>query len=478
MTDLRPTFAAAVQLNVTVVDPSEAGYVTVYPCGERPGTSTVNFDAHQTVANAATAALNDDGEVCLYTTSETDLVVDYSGYLQTTLFRSMRPQRLFDTRIDGQLGPSAKVPGGHAVRVQVVGQSDIPADAAAVSLNLTVTDADAGGFVTAYPCGDRPLASNLNHPPMSAVPNAVVVGLDAGGGFCLFSTSTAHLLGDLNGWYPAGGGMRAMVERKVDTRVQCISGGVLHPGLRVGAVGLDLRWHTCGTTLSFVLQGASQAGQRIQALTLHFAELVPVPAGDLKAGCGRHVVNVSPLPGGGFGAQLARTSVCNPEPGAAADLGAVPVSLDASGALSVELPLELVRVWGHIMWGARLVDAGGGVVQVGRSGPENEAALLQQVPPIRPDGGQRFVHVDAADATAAIVNLTATGSTRGGYAVAASCHGEPWTSTVNYAAGETRANLAIVPLEVNARGQKGFCVSGTSTHMVVDLLGVLAPTGT
>jgi len=41
----------AIQLNITVVKPSSAGYVVAYPGPDRPGTSTVNFPKKRTVAN-------------------------------------------------------------------------------------------------------------------------------------------------------------------------------------------------------------------------------------------------------------------------------------------------------------------------------------------------------------------------------------------------------------------------------------------
>src|SRR4051794_3736036 len=53
----------ALSLNVTAVDPGGAGFVTVYPCGERPSTSNVNFGAGQTVANAVIAPVSPDRDV-------------------------------------------------------------------------------------------------------------------------------------------------------------------------------------------------------------------------------------------------------------------------------------------------------------------------------------------------------------------------------------------------------------------------------
>jgi hypothetical protein len=71
---------AAVSLNVTVVNPTDAGFVTVYPCGTLPLASSVNFLANQVVPNAVIAPLSADGEVCFYSNVNTDLLADVNGW--------------------------------------------------------------------------------------------------------------------------------------------------------------------------------------------------------------------------------------------------------------------------------------------------------------------------------------------------------------------------------------------------------------
>jgi len=83
-----PQGATAVTLNVTVVAPTRAGFVTVRAADApgRPSTSTVNFDAGATIANAATVALSRSGAVRFVydayaeRTGELQLVVDVLGY--------------------------------------------------------------------------------------------------------------------------------------------------------------------------------------------------------------------------------------------------------------------------------------------------------------------------------------------------------------------------------------------------------------
>ncbi len=77
---------------------------------------------------------------------------------------------------------------------------------------------------------------------------------------------------------------------------------------------------------------------------------------------------------------------------------------------------------------------------------------------------------DVADgASAAWVNVTTSSPCRAGYLAAGPCASDPGTSTVNHALGETRAGLALVPLDEQGR----FCVRTMSrTDVVVDLFAV------
>jgi hypothetical protein len=74
----------------------------------------------------------------------------------------------------------------------------------AVSLNVTVVSGEApdeGGFVTVYPCGTRPDASNLNFVAGQTVPNAVITPVSAQGKVCFYVYGKAHLIADVNGYF-------------------------------------------------------------------------------------------------------------------------------------------------------------------------------------------------------------------------------------------------------------------------------------
>ncbi len=70
----------AVSLNVTVTDPVAAGFVTVFPCGALPGSSSVNFGASQTVANAVVSPVSAAGEVCVYSLVDAHVIVDINAW--------------------------------------------------------------------------------------------------------------------------------------------------------------------------------------------------------------------------------------------------------------------------------------------------------------------------------------------------------------------------------------------------------------
>lgn len=213
---------AAVLLNLTVVDPQAAGFATVYPCDAQPPTSNVNYAAGQTTANALIAALSPFGEICVYSSADTDLVADVEGWFpDDSGFNVLTPTRLFDTRPDQPQG--AVFVDQHRygeLRVHVSSIAGIPpSGVGAVSLNVIAVDPVAAGFVTVYPCNERPLASNLNYAPHQIASNAVVAPVSPDGDICLTASAAAWLVADVNGWFAAGSTFAAIAPiRIVDTR--------------------------------------------------------------------------------------------------------------------------------------------------------------------------------------------------------------------------------------------------------------------
>jgi hypothetical protein len=251
---------SAVVLNVTVTEPTGAGFVSVY--GDettRPGTSNLNFVAAQTVPNLVIASVGANGKVALYNRSDgtIQLIADISGYhlagtpAMAGAFGSLAPSRLLDTRV-GVGAPKAVVPAGGTLHLQVTGHGGVPlSGVSAVVLNVTVTAPTKPGVITVY--GDqttRPGTSNLNFVAGQSVPNLVIAQVGANGKVALYngSAGTVHLIADVSGYYLAGtptleGTFGSLVpSRLLDTRTglgapkaAVAAGGTVH--LQVAGIG-------------------------------------------------------------------------------------------------------------------------------------------------------------------------------------------------------------------------------------------------
>lgn len=201
--------AAAITANVTAVGATGPGYLTVYPCDQaRPLTSNVNYLANSVNSNGVFAGLDGDGKVCIFSRADVHVVVDVNGWLPDGVFAPLTaPARLADTRpapdgatFDGVNSATGAIGARQELDLQVGGRAGIAANASSVVLNVTVTQPEAAGYVTVYPCGsERPLASNLNYTALETTANSVVTSLTPGGRVCLYTLATTHLIVDVAG---------------------------------------------------------------------------------------------------------------------------------------------------------------------------------------------------------------------------------------------------------------------------------------
>lgn len=197
----------AVALNVTVTEPEGEGFLTVYPCDRPlPNASNLNFVDGETVPNLVNVKLSITDTVCFFSSRTTHLVVDLTGTYERDGGagpQSVTPARLLDTRKPIGVPEIGKLRAGETLVLQVSGRGGLPhTDVAAATLNVTVTEPDAAGFVTAFPCDrDRPTASNLDFVAGQTVPNLVTARLSSSGTLCLFSSATTHLVADVAAWY-------------------------------------------------------------------------------------------------------------------------------------------------------------------------------------------------------------------------------------------------------------------------------------
>ena len=204
-----PATAVSAVLNVTAVNPSDAGFLTVFPCGaDVPTASNVNFAGGDTVAQTTVVAIGASGSVCVYTSAHTDLVVDVDGYVESDEEPpTITPARLLDTRetgttIDGESQGAGVVAAGSTTSFEATDRAGIPDDANVVLLSVTAVNPADHGFLTVFACGgDVPVASNVNYAAGQTVPNFAAIAVGETDQVCVYSSASTHLIVDTTGYY-------------------------------------------------------------------------------------------------------------------------------------------------------------------------------------------------------------------------------------------------------------------------------------
>ncbi len=154
--------ATALVVNVTSLLESRPGHLSARPTGQQPATSSfLNANGTgQALASSVILPISPDG-LTIRTSGGGHLVVDLVGWFTGPsasesadgLFVPLAPTRLLDTR---EQRPRIW-PGGTIELASPV------AGASALATNLTITNADRRGHVTAYPAGTtRPFTSAIN----------------------------------------------------------------------------------------------------------------------------------------------------------------------------------------------------------------------------------------------------------------------------------------------------------------------------
>ncbi len=194
----------SVVMNVTVTDPTQAGFLTVFPGDAgRPLASNLNFAPGQTVPNLVVSGVDSQGRVAIYNDGgDADVIVDVLGWNQVG-FRPTVPFRLLDTR---RRGFTALAAGG-VRELRVAGVNGVPLhETDAVVLNVTATESTTPTFLTVWPGdGAAPLASNLNVTVGQTVANLVVVSPGHDGTISILnSAGRTHVVVDILGWYSTG----------------------------------------------------------------------------------------------------------------------------------------------------------------------------------------------------------------------------------------------------------------------------------
>src|SRR5664280_3874227 len=134
--------------------------------GSRPNVSTLNDIPGQNIANAAIVVAGAGGEVSVYPTNDTDLIIDINGYFAPagtgglSLFPVV-PCRVIDTRYRGSGQPFS---GTLSPPVDVLDSPcGPPANSREYVFNAPVVPQGALGYLTLWPDGaNQPMVSTLN----------------------------------------------------------------------------------------------------------------------------------------------------------------------------------------------------------------------------------------------------------------------------------------------------------------------------
>lgn len=193
----------AAVVNLTAASPATSGYVTAYPCLSGLGdVSNLNFAAGEWAhANAAIVPIDASGDVCLYNSGDTELIVDLMAVFSTDGpgfdYQAAIPTRILDTRsgIGGWRGAPA--------RDQIL-EFQVPGGGRMVVGTLTAVSPTADGYLTLWSrLGTSPRFSNLNFSPKTGtIPNLALAPLD-GTSVALYNGQAGgqDLLFDLTGWF-------------------------------------------------------------------------------------------------------------------------------------------------------------------------------------------------------------------------------------------------------------------------------------
>ncbi|WP_431679724.1 PKD domain-containing protein [Kitasatospora sp. KL5] len=354
-------------------------------------------------------------------------------------YTPVKPFRMLDTRKTWQT-----LNGGNSLTLDVSngypnGEKPVTSGSPeAVVLNVTATNATADTYFTLWPTGQtRPTASNLNVKAGQTVANLVTVPVGKDGTVQLFNLSgRADVVVDFVGYYQPNTGQKFTA-----TGPARVSDGVM-PG---------------GTTTAVKVTGKAGVPADATAVVVNLTADRPTANGYLTA-----------YP---HGTDRPTVSSLNFRAGQTiANQAIVPVGADGS--------IDLYNFTGN----TRVVVDVFGYYSPGSKGlftPTTPARLADTrydnaKQPLGPDAQLNLpiggTHGVPADATAAVLNVTATQPTNPGYlTVWPDLTTRPNTSNLNLAPGVTIPNHVTTPLGTNGRANI-YNFSG-NTHVIADLAG-------
>jgi hypothetical protein len=346
--------------------------------------------------------------------------------------------RVYSELVRDTVLATANLPARNATsRVPVRGVNGVPADAAAVAVNLTVANPRAAGFLTAFGCGvTQPVASNANFVRDQVVAAAAIVPVGGDGSICVANSERTNVVVDVTGSFPSGSGFVPVTPvRLADTRDPA------------GAAR-----QRAGTPLVVDVGSVTGVPAGARAVALSVTATDAVAAGFVSVGpCDRPLGTTSNVNVGAGGTAPNLVITRRDATGHVCVVSNVDTHLlvDLSGSFTSTADMDVVDA-------TRVLDT--------RSGA---AARLT-------GGGTAAVRVAGtagvpADASGVVLNLTAADPGANGFLTVFPCGtARPTASNLNVRPGVNRANLVIVAPGVDGT----VCVfSSAPTDVVVDVFG-------
>jgi hypothetical protein len=375
-------------------------------------------------------------------------------------YYALTPTRVVDTR-PGHVGPVGSLTSGGGYNYQIAGLGGVPADAIAITANVTVTGQTGAGWLYLGPtAGAAPIASTINFPVGDTRANGVTVALSpqgtVGAWYVAGGGKTMYLIIDVTGYFltgTAGAGYVQFGPRRVlDTR----------PG--AGNTGLSGKFVEGQHRLIQIAGVAGLPKSGIVAVAGNITVVRPSAKGYVMLG-----PDPTDTP--------SSSTISFPANDIRANNVVVPVNADGtlsavyigSGGASLDLVLDISGYFtasGGALYNtlnpARIMDSRSGI---GVSGPfaAKKAKTLQ----VTGHGGV------PAGAVAITANLTVTSQTFGGFAaVGPSIDASTNFSNLNFPVRDSRANGVTVPL-----AKKGTLAliyvapAGQTANLLLDVTG-------
>ncbi len=465
-------------------------------------TSSTSITATSPAESAGTVNVTVTTPVSTSATSTADQFT-YITPITGDAYTAVNPASLADTRCSATPQPSycasenlptqnsklTSLSGGASENVTVTGVDNIPSNATAVVINLTVTNMTAGGYLSIYPEGStQPVVSSLNWTATSSiVTNLVTVPVNTTNGEITITnggtSGSVYFVVDIEGYYappgstPAGLYNPVTPTRIVDTR--CVE-YPLPPNITTSYCKSlpSVNYTKVTELLSLQTENIAVTGfggiptSGVSAVVLNITAIDPSSSGYLTAfptGSTMALVSTVNFNQAQTVANEAIVKVgTNGEISIYNFLGATNFTVDVTGYYTDGSSSSQTGSLFNPVTPARILDT-----RCSES-PQPSYCASENIPSSNANlsaiqaGKSITVQVAGeanipSDATAVVGNLTATGSGGSGYLTVYLGSTAPTTSNVNFTAATTNANMVISQL--NSSGQMNISASATANAL-------------